>query len=304
GVEYGTGGIYEENFGVRLGLSTRFGADHSFRSNYNSRRDQLNASFSKGYDDKVGEYGYEAGIRRSDNSVSADVRGDYISNRFEARAAYISSGSDFDTIGDSNTAFLQIGSSIAYAGGKVAIGRPINDSFVIASPHESLREEQVIIGDQLRDNEYEAESGWFGPALASRVYSYSRQDIAYDLKDAPPGTDIGTGIETLNPPYRSGYVLTVGTEANVSAVGTLILSGTPGSLLVGRVEGIDDPDYEATAFFTNSVGRFAVVGLKAGNSYRIKLNDQDIDFEIEVPDNGTNLVRLGEVNLDLPNGGK
>ena len=92
----------------------------------------------------------------------------------------------------------------------------------------------------------------------------------------------------------------VGDEANVSAVGTLMLNGEPGELLVGRVESDMDEEFETQPFFTNSVGRFAVIGLRPGYSYKITLRDHPVEFMITTPEDDEKLVSLGELQFDVP----
>ena len=55
--------------------------------------------------------------------------------------------------------------------------------------------------------------------------------MTYDLINGPAGYDIGSGIDTVEPPYRSGYNITVGSDANVTAYGVLSIDGTPASLV-------------------------------------------------------------------------
>lgn len=299
GVEYGQGQLYADEYGIRLGISTRFGQRHSGDIAYNSRRDEFRSSFSRSYNEKVGAFGYDVGVSsasESDSSTS-DFSANYIHNRFRSRISYISNGSDLSSIGESNSALIQLGSSISYAGGSFAIGRPISDSFVIAEPHQSLSEYQVVVGNELSGEDYDSLSSSLGPALQPKLYSYSPQSLAYDFLDAPTGIDIGTGLETLRPKYRSGYHLVIGTDANLSAVGTLKSGSEVAKLAVGTIKSNDDEKYGKKRFFTNSAGRFAIIGLRPGKTYRIYLNESEKGFTIQTPSDGVNMLNMGEIQL-------
>src|SRR3546814_6297032 len=68
---------------------------------------------------------------------------------------------------------------------------------------------------------YQARSGTFGPALYPQIGSYSPRTLVYDVPNASAGLDIGTGSLRVLPPYRAGYVVSVGSDYNVMAIGQL-----------------------------------------------------------------------------------
>lgn len=270
-------------------------------ANYNSRRDDFRALMSRSYEDRVGSWGYDIGVRRSQGDMGVDASASYVGNRLFARGFVTSSGRGLSGIDDNPVARVQIGTAVAFADGVAAIGRPISDSFVIARPHADLEGEQVLLGSSVRQGSIEAMSGALGPALSGRLSSYNRQTIIYDLANGSAGIDIGSGIETVLPPYRSGYRLTVGTGATVTAFGFLNLSSGRAELVSGTVTSIDDPEFEAQPFFTNSVGRFAVIGLKPGHSYEVRLFEPNATYRIDVPADSDTLLQLNEVTI-VPSG--
>jgi outer membrane usher protein len=294
GVEYGTGNS-ANRFGVRVAISVPFGQAARAEAGYNSRRDDFRAFVTRSHDDQVGSWGYDLGIRRTSGSASIDASGTYVGNRFFTRAVLSSGGAGISNIADRQQMRVQIGTAIAYAGGAIAIGRPIQDSFVIASAHPSMTGEQVVIGRSIHERRYGWISGGLGPALGGNLNSYSRQNIVYDLVGGARGFDIGSGIETIEPPYRSGYRLVVGTGATVTAFGFLKIPAGPAGLVAGTITSTDDSEFGSQPFFTNSVGRFAIPGLRPGRTYRVRLNGLGTDYTISVPENGDPLLQLGEI---------
>ncbi|WP_305098405.1 fimbria/pilus outer membrane usher protein [Croceibacterium aestuarii] len=297
GVEYGTGSLFGPNYGIRAGISVLLGARHRADAAYQSRRGLSRASLARSSTNAVGSLGYSLNLQNSDSGASIDGVADYVANRFETRASLGASGNSIGDVTDNRTARLQIGTSFAFADGVFGIGRPIQDAFLLARPHETLRGTDVIAGRSLRDGEYEAASGPLGAAVVNRLSSYNSQDVRYDIDTLEAGYDIGAGVVRVDPPFRSGYQLTVGTDRFVSAVGFLKIGTEPAELAVGLISSADDKGFEPQPFFTNSAGRFGIIGLAPGRTYTVRLNDSGQTFEIHVSDDNTGLYRLGTITL-------
>ncbi len=297
GVEYGTGSTFGSNYGVRAGISVLFGGRNRADATYQSRRKLARASLSRGSDNNVGSLGYSVNVQDSSGNSSIDGLVDYVANRFEARASLATSGTSFGGITNDQTARLQIGTSFAFADGAFGIGRPIQNSFLLAQPHGTLDDTDVIAGRSLKEGEFEASSGTFGAAVINRLSAYNTQDVQYDIDSLEAGYDIGSGVVRVDPAFRSGYKLVVGTDRFVSAVGFLQIGGVPASLVAGLITSEDDEGFEPLPFFTNSAGRFGIIGLAPGRSYVIRLNDSGRTFGIQVPENNTGLYRLETIDL-------
>lgn len=297
GVEYGTGSTFGSNFGVRAGISILFGGRHRADAAYESRRKLARASLSRGTDNNVGSLGYSVNVQNSSGSTSLDGVLDYVANRFEARASLGTSGTSLGGIADDQTARLQIGTSFAFADGAFGMGRPIQDSFLLARPHATLDGTNVIAGRSLRDGRYEAASGAFGAAVVNRLASYNPQDVQYDIDRLEAGYDIGSGVVRVEPPFRGGYDLVVGTDRFVSAVGFLQVDGVPAALATGLITSEDDEGFKPEPFFTNSTGRFGIIGLAPGRSYTVRLNESGRRFTIKVPADSKGLYRLETISL-------
>lgn len=278
--------IYQPNFHDRA------------EARHDSSVDTTTASYTHSSDGRIGSVGYGALVGRDGGSVNAQAYGDYIANRFDASLSHSTYGRDFSHATDQQITSLRVGTSLAFAGGHFGVGRQINDSFAVLYPHKTLKGHSVVAGQSLSNNDYLSKSGVLGGAVNGFLTSYVTQSIQYDVENPPIGYDIGPGVVRVRPPYRSGYALEVGTDAFVSATGTLDLpNGKPVSLVAGRVVALDGKDQPPISFFTNSIGRFAIQNLRPGVRYRVDVYGEKSSFEFSVPKDTAGLVDLHTVKL-------
>jgi outer membrane usher protein len=291
--EYGGGFASRDGFGFNLSLV--FTPTYQDRAEALYEHDQRLAqlSYSHTSDGSIGSIGYGALVSRDDNQVSAQGYADYTASWFDASLSHSAFGDGFNSLTDQQVTSLRVGTSLAFAGGQFGVGRRINDSFAILYAHESLKGRAVVAGQSLAENMYLSRSGALGGAVNSYLSSYIPQSVQYDVENPPPGYDVGDGVFRVNPPYRSGYALQIGTDAFASATGTALgRDGKPLSLVGGRVIALDGKDARPVPFFTNSAGRFAIQNLRPGATYRVELYNAAGGFDITVPQDTTGLVDM------------
>lgn len=309
GLEYsdfgpGLTGRSFDGFGATFALIWQPRYDRRGEVRYGSARNSASARFQQTAENRVGAWGYSVTSTYDDGPSTLSGQFDYIGNRFDASVIHSAFGQDFSSISDEQVTTLRVGSSISTAGGKVAMGRTIYDSFAIAYPHESIADHPVIVGDNFEGGDYVGRSGLLGGAVANNLTSYVNQSVRYDVLDAPLGYNIGDGIARVRPTYKSGYAIEVGSAKFVSALGRLVgNAGRPVALMSGRIRPADDPTAAPELFFTNSVGRFAMQNLEPGKRYRVELfSTPALGFEFTVPADNEGLLDLQVVNvpLDVP----
>jgi len=268
---------------------------------YQSNTDTAQLSYVQSGLNRLGSVGFGGTVTREDEFVSAQAFADYTANRFDASVSHAAFGQSFSSFGQQNVTSVRVGTSLAFADGVFGIGRRINDSFVLLHPHPNLGDRSVVAGQSLARNDYIARSGPLGAAVHNYLGSYVRQSVQYDVEDPPLGYDVGEGVLRVRPLYRSGYAYQVGTDAFVSALGTLRLAGgEPVSLAGGRVTVLGEPITDPLPFFTNSVGRFAIANLLPGRRYRVEIYGNPLSFEFDVPQDTDGLVNLDIVTLGAP----
>ncbi len=306
GVDYAK---YPSSISTRNGFSVMVGLvfqpDYRRRAEarYESRDNLGELSYNQSGLNQLNSVGFGGVLTRDDNSAQALGYASYSANRFEAAISHAAFGPDVSNFANVNATTVRVGTTIAYAGGMVGLGRRINDSFMLLEPHKNLGKRSVVAGQSLAQNDYIGRSGALGAAVNNFLGSYTTQSVQYDVEDPPVGYDTGPGVFRVHPPYKSGYAARIGTESFASAMGTLMLtSEKPVSLIGGRVTLLDVTEGDTpqpTPFFTNSAGRFAISNLLPGRRYLVETyganGTVNRAFEFTVPEDTDGLVNLGTV---------
>jgi outer membrane usher protein len=301
-VDYGNDfGAQSDGVGATFALVWQPRYDRRGEARYSSARNSGSVRFQQSTENRVGSFGYSVASSYDDGPGTLSGQLDYIANRFDASLTHTTFGQSFSNITDEQVTSLRVGTSIATAGGKVAIGRNIYDSFAILYPHESLKDKPVIVGESFERGNYNSRSGALGPAVSNTLTAYVDQSVRYDVLGVPAGYDIGEGVRRVRPTYRSGYAIQVGSDAFVSALGRMVGNADkPAALISGRVRLVDDPTAEPELFFTNSVGRFAIQKLVPGKTYRVELfGESGAGFEFTVPVDNEGLLDLKTVTVPI-----
>lgn len=279
--------------GVRLSLTYRFTPRSSMMAEVDTRREGGRIQYQTSSGRGVGSYNAQGSIDYFDGVGSFNGNANVMLNRAEAGFAHLTSYSpDDNRIIDQRSSF-RFGTSVAFAGGSLALSRPIYDSFALLKPHKTLKGASTYVSPN--EKEYLSKSGVFGPGVVSDLSAYSSQTITYDVPEAPLGYDLGTGIAQVLPPYRSGYLIGVGSSYSVTFSGQLLkANGAPLALTAGHAHELDQPDRPPVPMFTNRSGRFAVPGLRSGR-WRIETDagSRTLIYYIEIPENADGLVRGG-----------
>lgn len=275
-------------------LTMRLGQYSSVRTEYDTRDNRIRASYQTLKGTGVGSYNVTADIERNDFGADIGVNANYFTNRAELGFSHF--GTFANDFGDSfsQRSTFRLGTSLALADGEVSLGRPIYDAFAIVKPHKSLKKADVLIDPTPFG--YSANTGALGAGTMPGLSAYSERTLTVDVKDAPAGTDIGQGSFKLFPPYRGGYVLTVGSDYNVTALGQMIdADGQPVTLVSGTATELAHPERPGITVFTNREGNFGATGLAPGQWKLEMLDDRKSVFIITIPDDGVGVVRLGQI---------
>lgn len=296
-------GSIERGRTAETGRETRFlftatlplGSRSNARLTYDSTRDALAAEYNRFEYDEVGDYGIRASATRDRDRVTGEGEARYVGNRVRAALVHEAVAQMREDRLSQQTSW-QLATQIGFAGGRVAVGRPVGPSFAIVAPHETLGNSRVEVRQGLGRERPQALSGWLGPALAPIGARYTDQQLIIDVPDAPRGYDIGPGSFGIFPGAASGYNITIGSDASLTAIGTLVDSaGKPVELQGGSLTSLDDPERPPRLVFTNKAGRFVADGLAPGR-YRLSLGRGGAyTAEIRVAPAADGAVNLGTI---------
>lgn len=273
---------------VSVGLSIRLGPGWYGDIRYDSATQRKELEISRASEGRLDEI--SGSVRVTDEREGKAVAGRfaYINNRFDLvmnhnRLESRSPDGPSSTISDWN-----LRGFIGFADGAIALGRTVNDGFIVAPVHETLDGSQVRIqsGDRTV-----ARSGLFGPALipVNRAYGINRYEVKVD--PLPDGYDIGSGVINSFPGFGSGYRAEIGSDASRIATGFLVGPEGPLSLVGGTVEAVDGDKQDARAFFTNRSGRFVADRLAPGH-YRLIVGGAVVGA-FEIPHESKGLIDVG-----------
>ena len=217
----------------------------------------------------------------------------YHSNsRIELNASYTQ---HFEGLGghriQSRRTAVNLGTAIAFADHQFAFGRPVRGGFAIVTPHEDLNGSLVRI-DPFQDSA-RAESDGLGPLLVSGLSAYSPSSLSYDVENLPAGYDLGSGSFNFLAPYNAGFVVGLGSDAAVTAMGTLVDGDGRNVVLKAASAAQDGSPDKKILLFTNSQGRFVIQGLTPGD-WTIALNhDPERRYHFTILSEGERLIKLG-----------
>ena len=280
----------------------RPGRGQDFRVSYDTAFQQLDARYSKSALARVGAFNYsinsQNNLELDTNTLSGNVF--YTGNRFDGSL-------DHSIIQTPEGEFFQntratIGTSIAMVDGAFGIGRPVENSFVIFDPHESLKDKDIILNPT--EAGHQGRSDILGSPMLAEGGAFGRRTTYYDVEDLPIGYDLGAGQFTTSPPAFSGYRVKIGSGASYTMVGKVLKakSGDIMPYIGGRLERLDgDEAGETYSAFTNRNGRLAATGLLPGR-YLLKLFTQPgHSQEIVIPDTPNPLVDIGDIRVEIDN---
>ncbi len=277
-----------------LSLNVRLGRFSSARADYDTRNNRSRLSLQTLQGQGVGSFNLSADVERSDTSAGTSVNANYFANRAELGFSHFGTYTDGFGSSIAQRSAVRAATSFAFADGAFSMGRPIYDSFAIVKGHRSLKGANVVVEPTPYGRT--ADTGILNAATQPNMSSYSERTISVDAPQAPGGFDLGQGSFRAYPPYKSGYVYTVGSEYSVTAMGRLLNEdGEAISLLTGRATEVANPEREALTVFTNREGKFGITGLRPGK-WRIEmLDDRKSVFEITIANEAEGAVKVGDL---------
>lgn len=284
----------DEEIGAFFTISRRLGSRGSVNARYDTLNDRSSLTYRRPSRNEVGSMGVEGELLNRDRDLTVRGAVDYTANRYRTRFGISQDSNDEQLDGDATlTGRFQTG--IAFADGKIGIGRDPGRGFVMVGRHESLADARAEINSRGRSG-LRASSGLFGPAIARVNSPFVPITTRVDVANAPIGYNVGEGSYYSVPGARSAIKITVGTDAYRSVTATFSADGEPLGLAAGTLTHMSTGATQVT--FTNSRGRALLSNLEPG-IYSLEFAGTDYRFEFEIDANSETFSNLGSIDLSL-----
>ena len=282
GMQLNASAGYEQRQGFHVGFNLfwRLGRSGLVTAQYDSRARDTRVGYFHSPERLLDTLAWSVESARVEGAYGLNGTAVWRTNRGDVELAHRAIVAGVE--GDARTMVtsLRTRGAVGFAGGKVAAGRFMTDSFAIVSPHSSLGDARVYVGSDVAELA-EAHSGPLGPALVP-LSSYSRRNVYMAVPGAPDGYDIGAGNVELYPWLHSGHRATVGSAFNVTVFGQLLnQDGEPLALIAGTAHRIDDSTAPTAPVFTNRQGRIGASGLSPG---RWRIDAGQYSYELTIPE--------------------
>ena len=302
GFQYSKRDGEESNNSFTLRISKSFGRGR-LRGQYRSSNNEFRTEWNGRPSQSAGTI--ESGITliNDDLQRSAELDVDYTNSRFEFGAQHFSSQARTNDLNNSSSTDLTLATSIGFAGGKFAFGRPFTEGFVIVNTHKNLRGKHVSITQGSTDGDVITSKKLLNTTLVPIETSYRALRYSFNIDELPLGYDLGSGDVVLYPKFLSGYNYQLGSDAVNTVLGKVLWpDGSPLKLISGRlIPEVPTEDEEASSLlvFTNKTGRFVAEKAKFGK-YKLVFNKDEVeyfaDITIEESDE-PGLTQVGTITL-------
>lgn len=179
----------------------------------------------------------------------------------------------------------------------LALSRPVYGGFLIAKGNKNLKNHTVRINN--RENGYDATSTWFGPAVLPLYSQYQLRDIKVSPLNAPLAAVDEKQDFTLFSQYKSGFLLTIGTDKKVFVTGRLINKKAE-VFEYQQINFIENAkgNCDTVVTFTNQAGRFQFLA-KVGKNYSIEVADEYYEKgSVNIPADLEDYYNVGDIILN------
>lgn len=225
----------------------------------------------------------------------------YVNQRFETSVQHNLVRRSLDDLkGVENRTQMTAATALAFADGHAAITRPISNSFAIIVPHPRLDGRDV--GVDPVDEHYLAQTDWLGVPVVPNISAYLVRPLLLDVPDAPANYDLGDDRPAVQPGYKSGTIVTIGTDAVASLTGQLMAAdGSPAALLSGVLRPVESSKgAKEIPFFTNRKGQFRIESVRPGR-WELLVSGVPMPPEtVMVPADADGEIKLPPVRLPAP----
>jgi outer membrane usher protein len=153
------------------------------------------------------------------------VRGQYVGARGELELAHDATVATVPGVDDAWRTTVRAAGAIVFAGGHLALSRPVSNSFAIVVPDQSLGGAEI--GVDRSGAHAVARTDVLGPAVVPNLAPYHVRALTIDAAGLPPGVALGESRFQAHPTHKSGLVIPVLPSTQAPAIHVLAASVEP-----------------------------------------------------------------------------
>jgi outer membrane usher protein FimD/PapC len=263
---------------VFLGFSYNFDADYSLIGNYQRLHGESSESLQFQKAQPVGEgLGYVIGASRTSASEGSSTQftpSFQYNGRFGIVRGYAQQS---DNSNSTSVYGVSVAGGIAWAGGMIAAGRPVTDSFGVVKV-DDIEGVRVLV-----NNEPIGKTGADGRLFVPSLSSFLNNQISIDVANVPLDFTFPESVRVVSPAYRAGAVVNFLAKRLHAFVGTLKVRRNGEVRPAEFFEVALDVDGRPLVFITA----------------RMSANGTACGFDLSVPEAKGPLTDLGETVCEL-----
>ncbi|MET0204811.1 MAG: fimbria/pilus outer membrane usher protein [Casimicrobiaceae bacterium] len=283
---------------VYAGFQYNFDAEHYLSGYYQRVRGGTSENLQFQQAQPVGEgLGYTIGVSRFDaqgeSSTSIAPSFQYNGRWGEVRGYAQQNNAD----GTQRSYALSFAGGIAWAGGMMAAGRPVTDSFGVVKVDE-LEGVRVLV-----NNQEIGRTGRDGRLFVPTLSSFNDNQVSIDVGSVPIEFAFPESTRIVSPAYRAGAVVNFHARELRAFVGTLRIRSNGAVRAAEYFDVTLDVAGRPVTFVTGRGGEFYIEDLPPGRyKGRMASNGTRCTFELDVrPPQGA-LTDLGETTCERDEG--
>lgn len=191
---------------------------------------------------------------------------------------------------------LRLQNAIVLANTTFALARQVTDNFAIVQGKDGLAGIDIKVDPDGRGGS-RAQSGWLSPAVLVDIANYRLRDLRIEPVNPPLGATPEKMTFSLAPTYKSGFLLKLGKERRIVAIGRLVDDQRqPLAYLPIEIWRLDNRDKKLVSTFTSRGGGFQMPDTKPGR-YEIRSSSTKLraSVTVEILVIQDDLYRLGDV---------
>jgi outer membrane usher protein len=231
--------------------------------------------------------------------------GQNTSNFADMGATYnLSDQSRQDIMSRSHYAVARMSTSLMFADGVFAIGRPVREGFVLVKGKQDLASTTFRVNPSDQNASEFSRGGPWNAASYGMLSAYQTDNIQVVSDHTPGVVNLDGNLFTMSNTYQQGFVLRLGRPTQVFVRLRLVdQASQPLKHTTFQVFAMADTSIALYRSFTNDDGAIQIGGLEAGKRYFIRFGEDAFvkDLQITIPKNASRVYDMGEVKVENQN---